>query len=185
VYGRPLVRDGIARAVRGATGGLAPPGRMVVDMGHNRSFTDAEQSAWRNFLLANRRVLSRLDADLVSQCEMTLAEYEVLAHLARADDHRLRMNELAELARLSPSGLTRRFDALVRRSWVERERCDDDRRGVLARLTDQGHAQLRAAQPVHDRGEREYFFDLLDERHIGSLAEMMGRLALVDGAEVH
>ena len=149
-------------------------------MGRNRSFTTAEQAAWRHFLLANRRVLSRLDTDLTGQCGMTLAEYEVLAHLADAPDHRLRMNELAELARLSPSGLTRRFDALVRRGWVERERCDDDRRGVLARLTDAGLAQLDQARPVHDRGEREYFFDLLDPSDVESLAEMMGRLALVD-----
>ena len=40
---------------------------------------------------------------------MTLAEYEVLLHLSEASDHRLRMNELADLARLSPSGLTRTF----------------------------------------------------------------------------
>lgn len=149
-------------------------------MGYSRSFTPAEQAAWRNFLLANRRVLARLDADLVAQCDMTLAEYEVLAHLEAADDHRLRMNELAELARLSPSGLTRRFDALVRRGWVERERCDDDRRGVLARLSPQGLAQLEQARPVHDRGEREYFFNLLEPGDLDALGEIMGRLAQIN-----
>jgi DNA-binding MarR family transcriptional regulator len=152
-------------------------------MGHNRSFTAAEQDVWQHFLLANRRVLARLDADLVQECGMTLAEYEVLAHLADAKDHRLRMNELAELARLSPSGLTRRFDALVRRGWVARERCDDDRRGVLARLTEQGLAELDAARPVHDRGERQYFFDLLEPDHVEPLGDMMRRLALVAGDE--
>lgn len=82
-------------------------------MGRQRSFTEAERSAWRNFPLANRRVTTRLDADLGSECEMTLAEYEVLGHLADAPDHRkLRMNELAELSRLSPSGLI----ATVRRT---------------------------------------------------------------------
>jgi DNA-binding MarR family transcriptional regulator len=152
-------------------------------MGHTRSFTTAEQTVWRNFLLANRRVLARLDSDLVGQCDMTLAEFEVLAHLEEAEEHRLRMNELAELARLSPSGLTRRFDALVRRGWVERERCDDDRRGVLARLTDQGLTQLRLARPIHDRGEREYFFDVLDPGDVDALGEMMGRLAHANTAD--
>jgi DNA-binding MarR family transcriptional regulator len=153
-------------------------------MGHNRTFTAAEQAAWRNFLLANRRVLARLDADLTRECDMSLAEYEVLAHLADAEDHRLRMNELADLARLSPSGLTRRFDSLVRRGWAQRERCDDDRRGVMARLTPDGAAQLRSARPVHDRGEREYFFDLLAPSDVDALADMMGRLAL-GGVEEH
>lgn len=149
-------------------------------MGQIRSFSTAERTAWRNFLLANRRVLARLDADLVAECDMTLAEFEVLAHLEAAPDHRLRMNELAELSRLSPSGLTRRFDALVRRGWAERERCGDDRRGVLARLTGNGLQQLASARPVHDRGEREYFFDLLGPGDLEALGEIMGRLAQVD-----
>ena len=145
-------------------------------MGHNRTFNDAELRAWRDFLLAHDRVLSRLDADLVSECDMTLAEFEVLAHLSEAPDRRLRMNELADLARLSPSGLTRRFDALARRGWVARERCDDDRRGVLAQLTDEGSDRLEQARPVHDRGERQYFFDVLEDGRVEDLARMMGQL---------
>lgn len=135
--------------------------------------SEAESSAWRHLLLAHGRLLSRLDADLVSECDMSLAEYEVLDHLAEADDHRLRMNDLADRARLSPSGLTRRFDALVRRGWVSRERCDDDRRGVFARLTDEGLVRVEAARPVHLEGVRRYFFDLLDPEHVTCLDEVM------------
>lgn len=151
-------------------------------MGRKRSFTSAERTAWQHFLLANRRVTSRLDADLGSECEMTLAEYEVLAHLAEAPDQRLRMNELADLARLSPSGLTRRFDALVRRGWATRERCDDDRRGVVASLTAEGRRQVDAARPVHDRGARSYFFDLLDPSDIDLLGEIMVRVSVDEDA---
>lgn len=142
-----------------------------------------EQTAWRNLLLAHSRVLARLDADLVDECDMTIAEYEVLQHLLEAPDHRLRMNELAELARLSPSGLTRRFDALVRRGWVVRERCDEDRRGVLARLTDDGRERIRGAAPVHDRGEREYFGDLLDHDELALIAQVLERVAAANDPE--
>lgn len=141
---------------------------------------DAEQTAWRSFLLAHGRVINRLDADLMSECDMTLAEYEVLLHLSEAPDHRLRMNELAELARLSPSGLTRRFDALVRRGWVLRERCDDDRRGVLAALTPDGLTQLELATPVYTRGEREYFFDTFDAKSLAFLGKVMDKVAEVN-----
>lgn len=126
-------------------------------MGHNRSLNDAELAAWRSFLLAHDRLTARLDADLLERCDMTLSEYEVLANLAGSPDGRLRMNELAERSRLSPSGLTRRFDALVRRGWVTRERCDDDRRGVMARLSDEGRAALAGAEPVHAEGARRWF----------------------------
>ena len=151
-------------------------------MGHNR-INDSEQLAWRNFLLAHGRLLARLDADLVSECDMTLAEYEVLLHLSEAPDHKLRMNELADLARLSPSGLTRRFDALVRRGWVLRERCDDDRRGVMASLTKDGLKQLKAAMPVHDRGESEYFFNVLDAKQVKVLGEAMNKVAAANSPD--
>ena len=133
--------------------------------------------------MAHGRVLSRLDADLSAECDMTLAEYEVLLHLSEAPDHRLRMNELADLARLSPSGLTRRFDALVRRDWVVRERCDDDRRGVLAALTATGLAQLKAARPVYTRGERAYFFDALDNKSLEFLGDAMTRIVEINAPE--
>jgi DNA-binding MarR family transcriptional regulator len=152
-------------------------------MGHNRILTDSEHSAWRNFLLAHGRLLARLDADLVNECDMTLAEYEVLLHLSEAPDHRLRMNELADLARLSPSGLTRRFDALVRRGWVLRERCDDDRRGVMASLTKDGVKRLKAATPVHDRGESTYFFDVLDNKQVKVLSDAMTKVAAANAPD--
>ena len=152
-------------------------------MGRNRILTDSEHCAWRNFLLAHGRLLARLDADLTSGCDMTLAEYEVLLHLSEAPDHRLRMNELADLARLSPSGLTRRFDALVRRGWVARERCDDDRRGVMAALTKDGLKRLKVATPIHDRGESSYFFDVLDAKQVKTLAAAMASVAEANAPE--
>lgn len=152
-------------------------------MGQLITLTSAQRSAWRDFLTAHSRVLTRLDTDLISQCDMTLAEYEVLLHLSESNDSQLRMNELAELARLSPSGLTRRFDALVRRGWVTRERCDDDRRGVMARLTDEGRERLNAATPVHERGQFEYFFNVLDDDSIDTLGRLLGKVADLNAPE--
>jgi DNA-binding MarR family transcriptional regulator len=146
-------------------------------MGHNEDSESDEQRAWRNFLLAHTRVLARMDADLIAECDMTLAEYEVLLHLYEAPGNRLRMNELAELARLSPSGLTRRFDALVRRGWVARERFDEDRRGVLAQLTAEGLERIDAARPVQASGQRRHFGDVLGRDELVLVADAMARLA--------
>jgi DNA-binding MarR family transcriptional regulator len=151
-------------------------------MGHNRSSEDAELGAWRSFLSAHARVLARLDADLTAECDMTVSEYEVLAHLSEAPDHRMRMNELANLTRLSPSGLTRRFDSLVRRGWVARERCDDDRRGVLAELTGAGLDRFNAARPVHDRGAHRYFAEVLGDEAT-AFGDAMARVAAANTDE--
>lgn len=145
-------------------------------MGRNE-VQEATETAWRSFLIAHGRVVSRLDADLIANCDMTIAEYEVLQHLYEAPRHRLRMNELADLARLSPSGLTRRFDALVRRGWVARERCDEDRRGVLAQLTAEGRDRFEEAEPVHSNGEQRYFSDVLGPDDLALVADAMIRVA--------
>lgn len=153
------------------------PDRVHGQMATDRRSNDAERATWRNFLLAHGRLVARLDSDLTAECDMSLAEYEVLVHLGEAEDGRLRMNELAERARLSPSGLTRRFDALVRRGWAVRERCDDDRRGVMARLTEEGRTQLERAHPVHARGEREYFLDVLPPNQVALIGDLMAKIA--------
>src|SRR5215212_10244149 len=77
--------------------------------------------------------MATLDADLQSAHGMSLADYEVLVALSEAPERRLRMSDLAAVLHLSPSGLTRRLDALTRRGWVRRERCPSDRRGADAR----------------------------------------------------
>ncbi|MCZ7627815.1 MAG: hypothetical protein M5U19_01355 [Microthrixaceae bacterium] len=72
--------------------------------------TTTSADAWQALLAAHARITERLDRDLNSETDMGLAEFEVLDHLSRAENLTIRMNELAALVRLSPSGLTRRFD---------------------------------------------------------------------------
>lgn len=146
-------------------------------MGQNQTFNDSERKARSNFLLAHDRVTARVDAELAEACSMSLAEYEVLMNLFEADRHQLRMNELADLARLSPSGLTRRFDILGNRGWVARERSDEDRRGVVATLTKEGVKQVKAATPVHDRAWSEYLFAVLGEKATKTLGTSMAKVA--------
>lgn len=139
--------------------------------------SDRQATAWHAMLTANGRVTARVDDELVEGADMTLAEYEVLHHLAVADDGRLRMNELADRARLSPSGLTRRFDSLVRRGWVLRERCDDDRRGVFARLTEAGRDRYETARPVHDHAVRDHFLAHLSDEDLDCITRVMAVVA--------
>jgi len=117
----------------------------------------AELRAWRAFLDAQATLLRRLEAELVAGEGMTLAEYDVLVQLQLAPEHRLHMNELSEHVRLSPSGITRLVDRLVRAGLVKREPCPTDRRVTWAILTPAGEARVRRATPHHLRGVREHF----------------------------
>jgi DNA-binding MarR family transcriptional regulator len=139
--------------------------------------TDAEQKAWRALVGSTGSLMATLDTELQSAHGMSLADYEVLVALSEADDRRLRMSDLAAILHLSPSGLTRRLDALARRGWVTRERCPSDRRGTFAVLVDAGHDALVEAAPTHVRGVREHFVDKLSARQLSNLAAALGGIA--------
>jgi DNA-binding MarR family transcriptional regulator len=133
----------------------------------------AEMRAWRAFLDAQASLLRRLGADLIEEEDITLAEYDVLLQLSFAPDGRLRMTELSDRVRLSPSGLTRLVDRLVRSGLVKRGRCASDRRGSYAILTAAGRGRLRRASPVHLRGIREHFSKHLSPAQLEAVAEAL------------
>jgi len=146
--------------------------------------TDAEQKAWRALVGATGSLMAALDAELQSAHGMSLADYEVLVALSEAGDRRLRMSDLAAILHLSPSGLTRRLDALAKRGWVTRERCPSDRRGTYAVLVDAGYDALVEAAPTHVRGVREHFVDQLSARQLSNLAGALAPIAADHPANV-
>src|SRR5713101_3924185 len=118
---------------------------------------DDEMRAWRGLVEVSADVHASLEAELVEGFGVTEGDYAVLVNLSEAPDCRLRMCDLAARLHLSPSGLTRRLDGLVRQGLVGREPSVDDRRVTLAVLDDAGRAVLEAAAPVHLDGVRRHF----------------------------
>lgn len=153
------------------------PSTGTAPAGPDTDSPEVDRAVWNAMLAAHSRITERLDHDLVDGAGMTLAEFEVLDHLAAADDHVIRMNDLAGRVRLSPSGLTRRFDTLVRRGWVTREPCHDDRRGINARLTTEGLRQFHSARGTHRSGVAEYVLANLAEHEVECLTEVLTRLS--------
>jgi DNA-binding MarR family transcriptional regulator len=142
--------------------------------------TPLEQRAWRAFMTVVGAVTTDLDAELEALHGLSLGEYGVLVRLSEAEDERLRMTDLACDLHLSPSGLTRRLDHLVRAGFVVREACPSDRRAVYAVLTAQGRAKLEAAAPDHVAGVRCHLIDLLDADELEQLATMLERVGARD-----
>lgn len=127
-----------------------------------------EMRAWRAYVDSNIPLQHVLEAD-IAPFGLTGGDYEVLVRLSEQDDRRLRMCDLAGQLGLSPSGLTRRLDGLVRNGLVGREPSPDDRRVMLAVLTAEGYALLEEAAPHHVDGVRRHFIDLLTRREIEAI----------------
>lgn len=133
-------------------------------------------TAWRRLLEAHAAVLRRLEDELVEECDLPLAWYEVLYHLGHAPDGRLRMQELARSILLTPSGLTRLVDRLEAAKLVRREKCPSDRRGYFAAITAAGRRRLAEAEPIHQRGIDAHFARHLDETEADVLADVFARV---------
>ena len=135
--------------------------------------TDARLESWRTFLRAHARVIRELERELTAEQDLALTDFDVLAQLSAAPDHRLRMSELADALLLSRSGATRLVDRLGADGLVERVVCESDRRGQWAALTERGLERLRRAAPTHVRGIEEHFLDRLSPEDLTSLRRML------------
>lgn len=136
-----------------------------------RWLNHAEMRAWRNYLESFAELMTAFEADL-APFGLTMGDYEVLVRLSEAPDRGLRMCDLAEALRLSPSGLTRRLDGLVRAGQVERKSCAADRRVAFAHLTDEGMRQLVIAAPAHVASVRRHLIDPLTKVQVAALGDI-------------
>jgi DNA-binding MarR family transcriptional regulator len=137
--------------------------------------------AWVAFLRSHSALTRQLNVDLVNAHGLTLNDYEVLLHLAQAEDNRLRRVDLAEQLVLTASGITRLLDGLERAGLVEKGRCDSDARVTYAVITPAGFERLREASRTHLAGVSELFESRYSKEEIETLAELLARLP-VDGA---
>lgn len=138
---------------------------------------EEQLSAWRAFLRAHATVVDRLDRELQDEQGLPLTWYEVLLHLQRAPDHRLRLSGLADRLVLSRSGLTRLMDRMVAAELIERQICPTDRRGAFAVLTHEGAARLRLASPIHLRGVQQHFAGLLTGAEVTAIRTGLEKVA--------
>jgi DNA-binding MarR family transcriptional regulator len=131
--------------------------------------------AWRSLLRAHATLMRQLEVDLMQATRLTLADFDVLAQLARAGGE-LRMTELATQALLSRSGMTRRVARLVREGLVRRANADADARCVVVSLTDAGMVRLTETAPVHLRGVAKLFVAQLDDQELAALKSALDKV---------
>jgi DNA-binding MarR family transcriptional regulator len=140
--------------------------------------TTPEQIAWVGLLRAHASAMRRFNGDLISEHGLTLNDYEVLLHLARAPERMMRRVDLAKSVLLTPSGITRLLEGLERAGWVERASCASDARVTYALLTDDGYEKLRQASSTHVEGIRSHFAERFSPEELETLGVLLARLPL-------
>jgi DNA-binding MarR family transcriptional regulator len=120
-----------------------------------------------------------IDADMVSEHQLPLTEYNALRNLSEAPGRQMRMNELAAACQLSLSGMTRTISRLETQGLVERVRSEEDARGWNAVLTDAGFARLEQSWPSHLASVRRRFLDHFEGIDLAQLARAFQRAGTV------
>jgi len=136
---------------------------------------DERLAVWERFLRSHSMIIRQLERDLVEKENLSLAEYDVLAHL-RHPPHRMRMTELAAAVLVTTGGITKLLDRMTAAGLVARERHPRDRRVVYAVLTDAGWQTLRRASATHLAGVQQHFASELCDDELDPVGSFLGRL---------
>lgn len=140
--------------------------------GTGRHLTKEGLWAWTRFLDTFRLLEEVLSHDLVREHGMQHSDYEVLVRLDGVGGA-ARMSTLASQVVSSRQKLYSTVNRLESRGWIQREPAEDDGRGTVARLTDDGRASLAAASPGHAAIIKHFFLDALSEEEQGKLGDLM------------
>lgn len=137
-----------------------------------------ELRAWTGFLRVHNRLSRSFDARLREAHGLSLSEFDVLMQLAGAPSRRLTMSRLAELALVTPSGMTRAVERLEREGLVAREPSSRDRRVNHCVLKHAGATRLRQARATHLEHVRRSFLDLCTDDELDVLARIWDRVGV-------
>jgi DNA-binding MarR family transcriptional regulator len=122
-----------------------------------KTIESQQLAAWRAMLTAQAELNERIDRAMRESDAIPLHWYDALSGLAEAPRRRLRLGELARVALLSRSGLSRLVDRLEEAGLLAREACGDDARGAFAVLTPAGLTALRKASRVYGKELQDRF----------------------------
>ena len=139
---------------------------------------DADQQAsWRALVVGMTLLTDRLDADLQREFDLSLTEYEILVRLSEKPGCQLRMAQLADALAHSRSRVTHTVARMEKEGLVLRTSSPEDRRGIICRLTDEGHDLLVRAAHVHVTGVRDYLVDIVSPDDFAAVGRAMNAVS--------
>jgi DNA-binding MarR family transcriptional regulator len=147
----------------------------------NKPLKGSEEQVWRNVARFPSVASRLLDEDLQRRANISLTEYAVLAHLSEATTGHLRVSELADLADLSESRVTRLVEDLTKRGFVTKTRNQEDARGIDVEITEAGLSRVRDAYPFHLASVRQRIMNQVDPKALSSFGDVMAAIVRAIG----
>jgi DNA-binding MarR family transcriptional regulator len=136
---------------------------------------DRQQHLWQAYLHMNQHLYGFLEQQLARESGLSGADYRVLHPLSEAGGL-LRARDLGIEIGWDRSRLSHHLTRMEKRGLVVREECAEDARGLMVRLTHVGRQAIEDAAPAHAETVQRYFFDMLSQDELDTLAAVFDRV---------
>jgi DNA-binding MarR family transcriptional regulator len=128
------------------------------------------------FLRSHRTIAVRWAQKFAEGGAVPPSEARVLTLLSRTEDHRVRIDELAQELGMTKGAASRIVDRLVRNGYVQRLDSDADRRFVYAAMTPEGLEALKHVTRVFREAFNEIFLGGLSEDELNLVSSLLVKL---------
>lgn len=165
----------VRRPSAGGTSPLNPP------MATNRKtgplpgmgLSGREQRAWLVYMRIYLRLTYEMNHELLTDSELSLADYHVLSALQRADGQKLRIQPLAAQIGWERSRASHQIRRMAARGLVSSGLAREDRRATEVILTAKGRQAFREATAGHAELVRRLFFEGLPDELLDRMTEAL------------
>ena len=149
--------------------------------------SSSQLAVWRQLQWATALITGRFRRDL-ADVGLTIEEFDVLVHLAWAQQGALPLHELVASMvlgdALSRSGLTRMLDRMEDEGLIRRKLNRHDRRRFDVALTPKGRQRFERVWPGHEDGIGRYFVGPLTQPDIDELGRILAKLIQTNEAAI-
>ena len=166
-----------ARVAEEETAAVAAPASEPVAAEEPAAVAAAPEAVAANFAALARHVMQRGNRGLLPAVEELGISLSQLKALGVIDDHgQMSLKAVGEALGLSLPAVSRAVDGLVKRGFLTREECPEDRRSKLVQITPEGSARINEIAELRMSGLVE-FVETLSQEELDALAPALELLA--------
>lgn len=113
---------------------------------------------------------------LMKSFNLTNAQYNILRILRGAHPANLNVSDIRNRVMYPSSDVTRLLDKLVEKQLVDRRFCEEDRRKVELKISDQGLQVLSEIRPKLTVAFNQFFENIVSEKEASSIIEILNKI---------
>jgi DNA-binding MarR family transcriptional regulator len=140
------------------------------------TLSKSAEQAWARLVRVHHKAMSSVETALKQANLPPLGWYDALLELERAGDCGLRPFELEERLLLPQYGLSRLLARLEAAGCMRRWRCEEDGRGQVVSITDEGRRVRQLMWPVYAGALQAVIGDKLTPKEAEDLERLLGLL---------